>query len=393
MLSCSIVCVSVLAVFISAVSASEQARTDGQGIIVTPSGSRSSTTGATEYFTGSVRIDPLFEPRGAARTSGASVTFEPRARSAWHSHPLGQTLIVTAGVGRVQAWGEPVHEIRQGDVIWTPPGQKHWHGASPTTAMTHMAIQEALDGRAVEWMEHVTDGQYSATPAESAGAHTSASPALERYTNEVLAAVWKRPGLAPRDRSIVTVAALIARNDASEMRRHVALALDNGVQPRELSEIITHLAFYAGWGNATSADAIAAEVFAARRVGADQRAPASPPLLPLNEVAEGQRAAIVASDFGDVAPGVVKYTADLLFRELWRRPALAPRDRSLVTVSALIASGNVEQIPFHLNRALDSGLSTIEVSETLTQLAFYAGWPRVFSALPVVKSVLGQRSR
>jgi quercetin dioxygenase-like cupin family protein len=123
-------------------------------------GSQPSNKGKAEYFTGAVRIDPLFTAESPARAVGASVSFEPGARTAWHTHPLGQTLIVTAGVGRAQRWGGPVEEIHPGDVVWFPPGEKHWHGAGPTTAMTHFAVQEALDGKTVEWLEHVTDEQY-----------------------------------------------------------------------------------------------------------------------------------------------------------------------------------------------------------------------------------------
>jgi quercetin dioxygenase-like cupin family protein len=121
------------------------------------SGSQPSGKGPAEYFTGTVRIDPLFQANAPSHTSGAYVTFEPGARSAWHTHPPGQTLIVTAGLGRVQRWGGPIEEIRQGDAVWIPPGQKHWHGASPNTAMTHIAIQEHVDGKVVEWMEKVSD--------------------------------------------------------------------------------------------------------------------------------------------------------------------------------------------------------------------------------------------
>jgi quercetin dioxygenase-like cupin family protein len=124
------------------------------------SGSQASRPGPAEYFTGSVRIDPLFTAPDPARVAGASVTFEPGARTAWHTHPLGQTLVVTAGCGRVQREGGPVEEIRAGDVVWFPPGLKHWHGAGPTTAMTHIAIQEALDGKVVDWLEKVSDAQY-----------------------------------------------------------------------------------------------------------------------------------------------------------------------------------------------------------------------------------------
>jgi quercetin dioxygenase-like cupin family protein len=128
------------------------------------SGSQPSGKGPPEYFTGQVRIDPLFTAPAPARVACASVTFEPGARTAWHTHPLGQTLVVTAGCGWTQCEGEPTVEIRARDVIWCPPNHRHWHGATPTTSMTHIAIQEALDGKVVNWMEHVTDAQYLAGP-------------------------------------------------------------------------------------------------------------------------------------------------------------------------------------------------------------------------------------
>ena len=219
------------------------------------------------------------------------------------------------------------------------------------------------------------------------------APALQKYTQDMLLGdVWKRPGLSARDRSIVTLAALIARNQTIEMPFYLDLALDNGVKPREISEIITHLAFYSGWANAMSAVAAAKDVFTARHIGADQLPAASPPLLPLDEAAEAQRATRVEQQFGGVAPGVVQYTTDVLFRDLWLRPDLAPRDRSLVTVSALIATGQVAQISYHLNRAMDNGLTQSQAAEAVTQLAFYVGWPNVFSALPIVKEVLEKRS-
>lgn len=124
-------------------------------------GSQPSVKGLADWFTGTVRIDPLFHASAPARGSGASVTFEPGARTAWHTHPLGQTLIVSAGCGRVQQEGGPVEEVHPGDVVWFPPGVKHWHGAAPDTAMTHVAIQEALDGKAVDWLEKVSDEQYN----------------------------------------------------------------------------------------------------------------------------------------------------------------------------------------------------------------------------------------
>ncbi len=129
---------------------------------ISRNGSRPSTKGPAEYFTGNVRVDPLFTAPEPSRSSGAYVTFEPCARSNWHTHPLGQTLIVTSGYGLVQSWGGPIRVLRPGDVLWCPPGEKHWHGAMPDTAMTHIAIQEAQNGKAVDWMEKVTDDQYNA---------------------------------------------------------------------------------------------------------------------------------------------------------------------------------------------------------------------------------------
>jgi quercetin dioxygenase-like cupin family protein len=123
-------------------------------------GSHVSAPGPAEYFTGSVRIESLFQADEPARVAGVSVTFQPGSRTAWHTHPLGQTLIITDGIGRAQVWGGPVEEVHPGDVVWFPPGVKHWHGASPETAMTHLAIHERLDGSSVEWLEHVTEDQY-----------------------------------------------------------------------------------------------------------------------------------------------------------------------------------------------------------------------------------------
>jgi 4-carboxymuconolactone decarboxylase len=201
------------------------------------------------------------------------------------------------------------------------------------------------------------------------------------------------PRSTSRDRSIVTLAALIARNQSIEMAYYMNRALDNGVKPREISEITTHLAFYSGWANAISAVAVAKTVFAERKIGANQLPAASPILLPLNKEAEEKRAAGVEQQFGKVAPGIVQYTTDVLFRDLWLRPDLAPRDRSLVTVSSLIASGQAAQIPYHLNRAMDNGLTQTEAAEVITHLAFYAGWPNAFSALPIAQDVFEKRAQ
>jgi 4-carboxymuconolactone decarboxylase len=218
------------------------------------------------------------------------------------------------------------------------------------------------------------------------------APALERYAREtLLGRLWRRPDLSPRDRGIVTLSALIARNQAVELPTYVDLALDSGVTPGEVSEVATHLAFYAGWGSAMTAVAVVKDVFAGRGIGVDQLPAASPELLPLDEVAEARRAARVGQDVGSVAPGLNEFTTDVLFRDLWLRPGLAPRDRSLVTVSALIAAGQVAQVPYHLNRAMDNGLTRAQVSEVVAHLAFYAGWPNAMSAVPVVRGIFEGR--
>jgi 4-carboxymuconolactone decarboxylase len=366
-------------------------------IQITRGGTQHANKGPAEYFTGSLMVEELFPSHDPSRASGGKVTFEPGARSAWHTHPLGQILIVTDGTGWIQQWGGPIEEIKTGDVIWIPAGVKHWHGATSDTAMTHLAIQEQIDGKAVNWMEKVTEEQYRSgrrsKPMQTVNESRVVAPALEKYARGPIAELWKRPELSPRDRSIVTIAALIARNQTIEMSYYFNLALDNGVKPREISEIITHLAFYSGWANAMSAAAIAKDVFAGRQIGADQLPAALPSLLPLNKEVEAKRATNVQQQFGDVAPGIVQYTTDVLFRDLWLRPDLTPRDRSLVTVSALIASGQVAQITYHLNRAMDNGLTQEQAGEVVTHLAFYAGWPNAFSALPVVKDVFEKRSQ
>src|SRR5215475_4961958 len=220
------------------------------------------------------------------------------------------------------------------------------------------------------------------------------APVLEKYVREVvLGDLWKRAGLSPRDRRIVTVSALIARDQTVELPYYLNLALDNGVKPAEISEIITHLAFYTGWANAMDAIPAARDVFKSRNIGVDQLPPASGPQLPLDEAAEKQRATRVGEQFGQITPSLVQYTTDVLFRDLWLRPGLAPRDRSLVTVSALVATGQVAQITYHLNRAMDNGLTQTQAAEVVTHLAFYAGWPNAFSALPVAKDVFEKRAK
>ena len=238
----------------------------------------------------------------------------------------------------------------------------------------------------------LTSGAAQAQTTQTQDDLSAVAPALEKYRDRALLGdLWKRPGLSLRDRSIVTVAALIAAGQTIELARYLDLALNSGVKPSEVSEIITHLAFYSGWSNAMSAIAVTKDVFARRKITPDQLPDVSPSLLPLDEAAEATRAKCVGDQFAAVAPSIVQYTTDVLFCDLWLRPGLAPRDRSLVTVSALIARGQVAQLTSHLNRAMDNGLTREEAGEVITHLAFYAGWPNAFSALPVAKDVFEKR--
>ncbi|HEV2397147.1 MAG TPA: carboxymuconolactone decarboxylase family protein [Candidatus Sulfotelmatobacter sp.] len=248
---------------------------DSQQIKIVRAGSQPASTGPEEHFTGSVRVEPLFSAHDPARAYGGIVTVEAGARTAWHTHVLGQTLIVTDGTGWIQQWGGQKQEIRKGDVVWIPAGQKHWHGATASTRMSHIAIAEQLNGKGVEWMEKVSEEQYDNSKSTSKGVtgmtkEPSAAqkligdidPKLAELTDNVLFGdVWQRPGLAKRDRSLITVAALIAMNRPEQLRSHIRLARENGVTQEEIVETITHLAFYSGWPNAINAVGVAREVF------------------------------------------------------------------------------------------------------------------------------------
>jgi 4-carboxymuconolactone decarboxylase len=234
-----------------------------QTLVITRGGSRTARPAPADNFTGGVRVEMLFEALDPSDASGGSVTFEPGARTAWHSHPRGQILIVTAGTGRVQRWGNPIEEIRTGDVVRIPAGQKHWHGASPQASMTHIAISEHRDGTTVQWMEKVSEEQYNGTPAGPEGhAQTPAqpqvqsdqpssqqqgtsgpsgalqqkiAPGLATFTDDVLFGdVWRRPELSPRDRSLVTISVLIATGKPAQLAGHWSSARQSCTAERGL---------------------------------------------------------------------------------------------------------------------------------------------------------------
>jgi 4-carboxymuconolactone decarboxylase len=234
--------------------------TEAQTLHISRGGSRPVRQAPAENFTGAARVEMLFETLNPLNASAGSVTFEPGARTAWHSHPAGQILIVTAGIGRVQRWGDRIEEIRTGDVVRIPAGEKHWHGASPQASMTHIAITEPREGTNVQWMENVTDEQYNAAPLDpepqpskppqgttrpSGPVQQRIAPGLATLTDEVLFGdVWTGPELSPRDRSLVTISVLIATGKPAQLAGHLGRALDNGVQVSEASGVLAHLAIY-----------------------------------------------------------------------------------------------------------------------------------------------------
>ncbi len=383
-----------------------------QALDISRSDSRTTRQAPAENFTGVARIDMLFDRLHTADASGGVVTFEPGARTAWHSHPGGQTLVVTAGTGRVQRWGDAVHEVREGDVVRIPPGQKHWHGAAPTTSMAHLAITEPRDGTVVQWMEQVSDEQYRVVPTNLVAAQPAAAraapppavaglgepappsqsaprrpsgelqqrlaPGLASLTDDVLYGdVWQRRELSPRDRSLVTLSVLIATGKTAQLGGHLARGLENGIQPREASGLLAHLAVYCGWPSAVSALAVYEQVFAARKVDTaalrhGQASPQPTGLAPPPAVPDA---------IATTAPKFAQLTTDMVIGDLWRRGDLSPRDRSLITIAAIAALGDEGQLDVYLSHGLSTGLTRVQIAEALTHLAFYAGWSRASTAV------------
>jgi 4-carboxymuconolactone decarboxylase len=410
---------SALAIWALLASALESSSVEAQGLAITRGGSRPVQPAPTANFTGAVRVEGLFEAVDPSHASGASVAFEPGARTAWHSHPRGQVLLVTAGVGRVQRWGDPIEEIRTGDVVRIPAGQKHWHGASPQSSMTHIGITEHRDGGRVDWMEKVSDEQYSgalaASPAQAQAPSPSPvqtappqapsqppgtgrpsgtvqpriAPGLATLTDDVLFGdVWRRPELSPRDRSLVTVSVLIATGKTGPLAGHLGRALDNGVQPIEASGLLAHLAIYSGWPNAVAALDVYDQLFTARKVDTAVLRTLGPRLP--SPAGDAARARALSNDLGSVAPKFVQLTNDVVFDDLWRRPDLNVRDRSLVTIASLAAMGDDDQLDFYLRRAVKSGLTRAQITEALTHLGFYAGWSKATKAMNAVTKILGK---
>ena len=369
---------------------------EAQSLVLSRGGSRTVQAAPPDHFTGPVRVEMLFEALDVSDASGGYVTFEPGARTAWHSHPGGQILVVTAGVGRVQRWGGPIEAIRAGDVVRIPAGQKHWHGASPEAPMTHLAVTRQRDGTAVAWMEKVSDAQYDAAAGPAQGEarpsgprQQALAPGLAALTDDVLYGdVWRRPDLSPRDRSLVTLAVLIATGKTAQLAGHLTRGLDNGIQPAEASGLLAHLAIYTGWPNAVSALEIYEQVYRARQVDPAALRAVGPRLAATPSDATRAKAAI--DQWGAVAPKFVELTNAVVFDDLWRRSDLTPRDRSLVTLAALAAMGDDDQLELYVRRGLESGLTPAQIAEALTHLGFYAGWGKATAAMTAVARILAR---
>lgn len=391
---------------VTAIALLAAASTEAQTLSIARGGSRAAQPAPADHFTGSVRVETLFEALDESHASGGSVTFEPGSRTAWHSHPRGQILIVTAGEGRVQRWGDPIEEVRQGDVVRIPAGQKHWHGASPEASMTHIAMTEHRDGVRVQWMEQVSDEQYNAAPQKQAQQPRASNqqqgtsrpsgerqqrvaPGLAALTDDVLFGdVWTRPELSPRDRSLVTITVLIATGKPAQLAGHLGRALDNGVRPIEASGVLAHLAMYSGWPNAVSALDTYEQVYSTRKVDTAALREATSRLAAA--ASDASRAQSMNEQLGATAPKFVHLTNSVLYDDLWRRSDLAVRDRSLVTIAALAAMGDDDQLDFYLRRGTDSGLTSAQIIEAFTHVGFYAGWPKATKAITAAARTLGK---
>lgn len=333
---------------------------------ITRAGTQAPTAGPMEHFSGHVRVDPLSPANGDINASTAYVTFEPGARSAWHTHPRGQSLIVTAGLGLTQEWGKPVQEIRPGDVVWCPPGVKHWHGAAPTTAMTHVAVTGTADGKSVTWMEKVSDAQYGdgvVAPTTSQGHETT--------TTETLSA---------KQQTIPLIAALVATSDMPRLNAALNEGLDAGLTISESKEILVQLYAYTGFPRSLNALAELMKVVESRKQRGIQDAPGREPgrAIPVGDalVAIGTAnqtklsGAPVRGPLFDFAPVINQFLQAHLFGDIFERDNLDWQSRELATVGALAATTGVEpQLRSHMAASMRVGLTVGQLRELTGVLA------------------------
>ncbi|VVO39519.1 cupin domain-containing carboxymuconolactone decarboxylase family protein [Pseudomonas fluorescens] len=333
---------------------------------ISRAGSQASVAGPADYFTGRVRVDPLFPATDEINASGAYVSFEPGARSAWHTHPAGQRLVVTSGLGLVQEWGKPMQEIRPGDVIVCPPGVKHWHGAAPTSAMTHLAVTGAVDGKSVQWLEKVTDEQYSARVSVAPKDGATAQPVSET--------------LSAKQQAIPLVAAAMATSNMSGLNTALNQGLDAGLTVSEAKEILVQLYAYSGFPRSLNALGELMNVVKARKQRAVQDDPGREPgrVIPVGDelLAAGKAnqtriaGAPVQGPLFDFVPVINQYLQAHLFGDIFERDNLDWQSRELATVAALAVTPGVEpQLRSHMAASLRVGLTVAQLRQLIQLLA------------------------
>lgn len=333
---------------------------------ISRAGSQASVAGHADFFTGQVRVDPLFAATDEINASGAYVSFEAGARSAWHTHPAGQRLVVTSGVGRVQEWGKPMQEIRPGDVIICPPGVKHWHGAAPTSAMTHLAVTGSVDGQSVQWLEKVLDEQYNA-----------ASP-LASKTEPAAHAVSET--LSARQQAIPLMAAAMATSNMPGLNAALNQGLDAGLTVSEAKEVLVQLYAYSGFPRSLNALGELMNVVQARRQRGLQDDPGREPSrrIPVDDerLAAGKAnqtriaGAPVQGPLFDFVPVINQYLQAHLFGDIFERDNLDWQSRELATVAALAVTPGVEpQLRSHMAASLRVGLTAAQLRQLVRLLA------------------------
>jgi 4-carboxymuconolactone decarboxylase len=345
--------------------------------VITRSGSQAPGKGPTEYFTGDVRVQPLFAAEEAAPYGGAYVTFQPGARSAWHTHPAGQRLIVTEGVGRTQQWGGPAEEIRAGDVVWCPPGVKHWHGASPTSAMTHIALTGVRDGQNVEWLEKVSDEQYGA------------------------GAEYQDHGLTARQQAMATIAAFTAGGDLPRLEKALHRGLDAGLTVNEIKEILIQMYAYAGFPRSLNAITTFMAVLKDREANgiSDEVGNQAHP-LPTDKSSvelgtENQTRLIGAPATGEYiafAPAIDQFLKGHLFGDIFGRDSLDFASREIATIAALATLAGVNsQLQAHFAIGFNTGLTEADMKGLVAVLRSEVGQREADNASDVLNKVLSSR--
>jgi len=332
---------------------------------ITRAGTQAPTAAPMDHFTGRARVDPLFPLDARIHAAGAYVTFEPGARSAWHIHPAGQRLVVTSGVGLTQEWGKQVQQIRAGDVVWCPPGVKHWHGGSPTATMTHLAVTGSVDGKSVTWLEKVTDEQYNAGGPVAPGGH-------EAVTNE-------QP-LSARQQAIPQIAAFMATSNMPKLNAALNEGLDAGLTISESKEILVQLYAYVGFPRSLNALGELMKVLEARKQRGIQDAPGREPsratptgeaLVVLGTANQTKISGVpVQGPLFDFAPVINQYLQAHLFGDIFERDNLDWQSRELATVGALAATPGVEpQLRSHMAASMRVGVTAGQLGQLTDVLA------------------------